>query len=163
MKFDSSQITVVIAIAAIISPVIVAVVNDIFTYKLKKQEFELNNEKLQKEQEFQQHKLDIESQNKIRELVSDFVASANHYYHAILIEDLGLIDKSQDEFANANAQLLVKLPPQKQKLMLSWLNKSHSNNPNEWYELITEINSEAPKLLKSINYQRRNKSNQDQI
>lgn len=53
MKFDSSQITVVIAIAAIISPVIVAVVNDIFTYKLKKQEFELNNEKLQKEQEFQ--------------------------------------------------------------------------------------------------------------
>lgn len=67
MKFDSSQITVVIAIAAIISPVIVAVVNDIFTYKLKKQEFELNNEKLQKEQEFQQHKLDIESQNKIRE------------------------------------------------------------------------------------------------
>lgn len=64
---------------------------------------------------------------------------------------------------HANAQLLVKLPPQKQKLMLSWLNKSHSNNPNEWYELITEINSEAPKLLKSINYQRRNKSNQDQI
>ena len=152
MKFDSSQITVVIAIAAIISPVIVAVVNDIFTYKLKKKEIESNNEKLQKEQEFQQHKLDIESQNKIRELVSDFVASANHYYHAILTQ-----------FANANAQLLVKLPPQKQKLMLSWLNKSHSNNPNEWYELITEINSKAPKLLKSINYQRRNKSNQDQI
>lgn len=163
MKFDSSQITVVIAIAAIISPVIVAVVNDIFTYKLKKKEIESNNEKLQKEQEFQQHKLDIESQNKIRDLVSDFVASANHYYYAILTEDLGLQDKSQDEFASANAQLFVELPLQKQELMLNWLNKSHSNNPNEWYELITEINSEAPKLLKSINYQQKNKSNKDQI
>ena len=42
MKFDSGQITVVIAIAAIISPVIVAVVNDIFNYRLKKLEFQSN-------------------------------------------------------------------------------------------------------------------------
>ena len=152
MKFDSSQITVVIAIAAIISPVIVAVVNDIFTYKLKKKEIESNNEKLQKEQEFQQHKLDIESQNKIRELVSDFVASANHYYHAILIEDLGLIDKSQDEFANSNAKLFVELSTEEQKQMLDWLNRSHTENKLEWQNLVNEINSEAPKLLKSVNH-----------
>lgn len=156
MKFDSGQITVAIAIAAIISPVIVAVVNDIFTYKLKKKEFELNNEKLQKEQEFQQYKLDIESQNKARELISNFVASANHYYHAVLTEDLALQAKSQNEFANTNAELFVKLPSQKQNLMIDWLNRSHSTSLTEWYDLITEINSEAPKLLKSINQQRKN-------
>lgn len=36
MKFDPDKITATIAIVAIISPVIVAIVNDIFTYKLKK-------------------------------------------------------------------------------------------------------------------------------
>ena len=51
----------------------------------------------------------------MRKLVSDFVASANHYYHAVLTEDLGLLDKSQNEFANANAKLFVELSPQKQK------------------------------------------------
>lgn len=156
MKFDYGQITVAIAIAAIISPVIVAVVNDIFTYRLKKKEFESNNEKLQKEQEFQQHKLDIESQNKTRELISNFVASANHYYYAVLSEDLTLIDKSQNEFVNANTKLFVELPPQKQNLMIDWLNRSQSTNSAEWHDLVTEINSEAPKLLKSINHQRKN-------
>lgn len=151
MKFDSGQITVVIAIAAIISPVIVAVVNDIFTYKLKKQEFESNALKFEQEQEFQQHKLDIELQNELRRLISDFIASANHYYHAVLTDDLGLQAKFQNEFANTNARLFIELPLQKQKLMIDWLNRSHTNNPTEWYELITEINSEAPKLLKSIN------------
>lgn len=152
MKFDSSQITVVIAIAAIISPVIVAVVNDIFTYKLKKREFESNTLKLKQEQEFQQHKLDIESQNDLRRLISNFVASANHYYHAILIEDLGLIDKSQDEFANSNAKLFVELSTEEQKQMLDWLNRSHTENKLEWQNLVNEINSEAPKLLKSVNH-----------
>lgn len=152
MKFDSGQITVVIAIAAIISPVIVAVVNDVFNYKLKKQEFKLNISKLKQEKELQQHKTNIESQTKMRKLVSDFVASANHYYHAILIEDLGLIDKSQDEFANSNAKLFVELSTEEQKQMLDWLNRSHTENKLEWQNLINEINSEAPKLLKSINH-----------
>lgn len=49
MKFDSGQITVVIAIAAIVSPVIVAIINDIFTYRLKKNEFELNLSKAKEE------------------------------------------------------------------------------------------------------------------
>lgn len=152
MKFDSGQITVVIAIAAIISPVIVAVVNDVFNYKLKKQEFKLNISKLKQEKELQQHKTNIESQTKMRKLVSDFVASANHYYHAILIEDLGLIDKSQDEFANSNAKLFVELSTEKQKQMLDWLNRSHTENKFEWQNLVNEINSEAPKLLKSVNH-----------
>lgn len=152
MKFDSGQITVVIAIAAIISPVIVAVVNDVFNYKLKKQEFKLNISKLKQEKELQQHKTNIESQTKMRKLVSDFVASANHYYHAILIEDLGLIDKSQDEFANSNAKLFVELSAEEQKQMLDWLNRSHTENKLEWQNLVNEINSEAPKLLKSVNH-----------
>lgn len=161
MKFDSGQITVVIAIAAIISPVIVAVVNDVFTYKLKKKEFDSNALKLKQEQEFQQYKLNIESQNELRKLISEFVASANHYYHAVLTDDYDLQATSQNEFANANAKLFVELPSQKQELMLDWLNRSHSNNPTEWYQLLTEINSEAPQLLKSVNNKRENNGNKN--
>lgn len=152
MKFDSGQITVVIAIAAIISPVIVAVVNDIFTYKLKKREFESNTLKLKQEQEFQQHKLDIESQNDLRRLISNFVASANKSYQHIQVGDYGHLVDAKEEFADSASQLFVVLPVVEQKQILTWLNKSQSRDKSEWLDLIIEINSEAPKLLKSINH-----------
>lgn len=94
MKFDSGQITVVIAIAAIISPVIVAVVNDVFNYKLKKQEFELNTLKLEQKKEVQQHKINIELQTKMRKLVADFITITNQCYQHVQVENYGQLAKA---------------------------------------------------------------------
>ena len=63
---------------------------------------------------------------------------------------------AKKEFATATSKLFVDLPLTKQKQILNWLNQSQSREENEWHDLVTEINSEAPKLLKSINHQRKN-------
>lgn len=62
----------------------------------------------------------------------------------------GMIIASSIKFPPS--QLFVVLPVVEQKQILTWLNKSQSRDKSEWLDLITEINSEVPKLLKSINH-----------
>ena len=151
MKFDSSQITVVIAIAAIISPVIVAVVNDIFNYRLKKLEFQSNIEKLQRERDLQRYKTIVNSQVKERELISNFIAATNHCYQYARTEDYGNLATAKEEFDKTIAKVFVELPPTNQEQLKNWLDKSHTENKSEWQDLATEINSKASDLLFVIN------------
>ena len=155
MKFNANQITVVIAIAAIISPVIVAIVNDIFTYQLKKKELESAEVKSLKEYQLKQKELVENSKIKLRTLLSKFVSSANKCYQHIKVHDYNYLVTAKEEFADAASDLFIVMPSNKQEKILDWLNRSQANDEAEWLSIITEINSEAPKLLKSINNKRK--------
>lgn len=153
MKFNSGQITAVIAIAAIISPVIVAIINDIFTFKLKKEEFQLNLSKLKTEEKVKYQESITKHENQRRSLVANFVSSANRCYQHIQVGDYGHLVNAKEEFAEAVANLIVVSKPQQQKQLIDWLNLSQSRDKNEWEKLVIEINRESPELLKSIDKQ----------
>lgn len=151
MKFDSGQITVVIAIAAIVSPVIVAIINDIFTYRLKKNEFELNLSKAKEEKEMKHQETIAQLQIQRRNLIANFVSSANRCYLCIQVEDYVSFVDAKKVFAEVTSNLMVVSSPKEQKQLLNWLNLSQSPEKSEWKDLVAEINHEAPNLLKRIN------------
>lgn len=144
------NVTVAVAIGAIISPVIVAIINDWFTYKLKKKELQLNVSKIHQEQETEHQKLKLEFQTNLQKLVSEYVSSANNCYNLAQVGDWGELVSAKERFDNASAKLFVVLPSKKQKQVLEWLNQSRSRDENEWLNLVTEINEQAPKLLKGV-------------
>lgn len=142
MKFNADQITVVIAIAAIISPVIVAIVNDFYNYQLEKSKFRYT--------QVQKSKNNISNMNK---LVSDFITAANVLNTYEQAENWQLKAKARNQFVKCGSKLLPYLSPAYQKVMRDWLKFSQVDDKNDWFKITRNINDEAINLLKDVGNQ----------
>lgn len=139
MKMNADNITAVIAIAAIISPVFVTIVNNFFTYKLKKSETQFKIEQFNKE-----------NLSKTTKLVSDFISSANALNTYEQTGGWQLKAVARNQFAQAGASLLPYLSPAYQKVMQHWLIFSQVGDKNGWNQITKDINKEASNLLNDV-------------
>lgn len=128
-----------IAIAAIISPVIVTIVNNVHSNKLRELEI--------KTKHFQNSQDKISTLN---DLVTNFVAAANVLNTYEQTGGWQLKANVRNQFVKSGSKLLPYLSPDYQKLMQDWLKLSQIDDKSAWFSITKHINNESVNLLNDV-------------
>lgn len=141
---NPEMVLAIIAIVALISPVLVAIVNDIATYKLKSAE-------IKAQQKVAKQKQSLEYRSKVNKLVSDFISAANELNTYEQTGNVPVKAKARTKFAQSCSNLLAYVPRKEQSKLLDWLDYSLVDDKAGWLKITMQINLHASDLLALVN------------
>ena len=150
MKLNSSNITTVIAIAAIVSPVLVQIIKSFFDYRLSKREFDLKQSIRDDNKRERDNKIKKQDREQYVHALLDFVSAINEcvvlYSNSAAIKDRFI---KRREAVNLGLMLLPYLQTNDQKIILSVIEEldKHDPNFNDLHAQSKKVNSEILRLL----------------
>lgn len=150
MNLNSTNITAVIAIAAIISPVLVQIIKSLFDYQLRKKEFKLKQSISDEKKSKRNHRIAKQYHDQYEQTLLSFVSAVNEcavlYSNSSSITDRFI---KRREAVNLGLKLLPYLQSQDQKIILAIVDQLDQHDPsfNDIYTQSKKINSEVLRLL----------------